>query len=160
LAAVETAAERPTRNGPLESTGKPGDRPLTVVTRTAAGTYASLSGWVERSGVGPQADLVDHHRRHRDGVPATAGPFRVELFAGFGDLVELETEQTVFVDAGQQQLAGGGGDGRFVSPPAAKSSLSSESGMRGFSSCPAPGPLLRRRGHYVLGYSITVAGLM
>ena len=82
--------------------------------------------------MGPQADLVDHHRSHRDGVPATAGPFRVELFAGFGDLVELETEQpTVFIDAGQQQLAGGGGDGRFVN-----------------------------QGHYVLGYSITVAGLM
>ena len=47
-------------------------------------------GLVERLGVGPQADLVEHHRRHRDGVAATAGPFGCQLLAGFGDLVELE----------------------------------------------------------------------
>ena len=69
--------------------------------------------------MGPQADLVDHHRRHRDGVPAAAGPLGRQLLAGLGDLVELEAEQpTVFVDAGQQQLPDGGLNGRFVNLPA------------------------------------------
>jgi hypothetical protein len=68
---------------------------------------------VERSGVGPQADLVEHHRRHRDGVPARPRPLGCQLLPGFGDLVELKAEQpTVFVDAGQQQFVDGG-FGRF-----------------------------------------------
>jgi hypothetical protein len=94
-------------NGPpgAQVKTRPGDRPLTVATQTAAGTYTSLFGLVERAGVGPQPDLVDHHRRHRDGVPAAAGPFGCQLLAGFGDLGELEGEEpTVFVDARQQQL--------------------------------------------------------
>jgi hypothetical protein len=38
-------------------------------------TKPSFTGpLVERSGVGPQPELVDHHRRHRDGVPGTTGP--------------------------------------------------------------------------------------
>jgi hypothetical protein len=36
-----------------------------------------LVGVVERAGVGPQADLVDHHARRRDGVPAQPGPIRL-----------------------------------------------------------------------------------
>jgi hypothetical protein len=34
---------------------------------------------VQRWGVGPQPDLVDHHRTHGDGVAARPGPLRVEL---------------------------------------------------------------------------------
>jgi hypothetical protein len=72
-------------------------------------------------GRGPAGGSRRHHAAHRQSVPAAAGPFRVELFAGFGDRVELETEQpAMLVDAGQQQLAGGGGDGRFVNLPAGR----------------------------------------
>ncbi len=44
-----------------------------------------------------------------------AGPFGCQLLASFGDLVELEAEQpTLLIDPREQQLEGGGGDGRFV----------------------------------------------
>jgi hypothetical protein len=39
----------------------------------------SRLGFVERAGVGPQPDLVDHHRTHSDGVAARPGPLRLEL---------------------------------------------------------------------------------
>jgi hypothetical protein len=39
--------------------------------------------------MGPQADLVDHHRRHRDRVPARPSPLRLELFGHLADFVEV-----------------------------------------------------------------------
>jgi hypothetical protein len=64
---------RPAKRPP-GCTGKPGNRPLTVATPTVGGTYVSRFGFVEGAGMGPQADLVDHHRRHGDGVAARPGP--------------------------------------------------------------------------------------
>jgi hypothetical protein len=70
-------------------------------------------------GVGPKADLVDYHRRHRDGVAAAAGPVGRQLLTRFGDLVELETEQpAMLVDPGQQQLPDRELNCRFVNLPA------------------------------------------
>jgi hypothetical protein len=71
--ARETARRRGGNNHPA---GRQNRSP----TRTASGpdirsrSPRSLARLVERSGVGPQPDLVDHHRRHRDGVPGTTGP--------------------------------------------------------------------------------------
>jgi hypothetical protein len=59
-------------------------------------------GVPEGAGVGPQSDLVDHHRRHGDGVPAGPSPLGVELFRRLGDLLELDLEQAaVLIDPGQ-----------------------------------------------------------
>jgi hypothetical protein len=79
---------RRARNGLPESTGKQGDRPRRVASPTGAGAYPLLPGFVEGTGVGPQPDLVDHHRRHRDGVPARPRPLRVELFGHCAYLLE------------------------------------------------------------------------
>ena len=83
LGVTRSGPSRRTR-GPLVVTRRPtSERPLgahatgTVrsrsVTPTAAGTYASLSGFVERAGVGSQLDFVDHYRRHRDRVAGRCG---------------------------------------------------------------------------------------
>jgi hypothetical protein len=79
---------RRARNGLPESTGKQGDRPLRVARPTGADAYPLLPGFIEGTGVGPQPDLVDHHRRHRDGVSARPRPLRVELFGHYAYLLE------------------------------------------------------------------------
>jgi hypothetical protein len=66
---------------------------------------ASRLGFVERPGVGPQADLVDHHRRHRDGVAARPRPLWRPLSGHALDLVEeLGRAGRDLVDLSRQQV--------------------------------------------------------
>jgi hypothetical protein len=56
---------------------------------------SSLPGLVERARMRQWPDLVDHHRRHRDGVPARPGRLTLEVF---GRRPDLDKELGGFVD--------------------------------------------------------------
>jgi hypothetical protein len=63
--------------GPVRSGVGGGDRTASRGRRVVPRT-PQLFVAVEREGMGPQPDLVDHHRTHRDGVPARPRPLRLE----------------------------------------------------------------------------------
>jgi hypothetical protein len=60
--------------GPGRSRGR-GRHVYEPVYRSGGGIEAATL--IERAGVGPETDLVDHHARHGDGVAARPGPLRV-----------------------------------------------------------------------------------
>jgi hypothetical protein len=67
--------------------------------------------------VGPQANLVDHHAAHRDGVPATAGPLRLELLGHFphlGDELATSTVRGALNDAASRAANGRAGEAELA----------------------------------------------
>jgi hypothetical protein len=71
-----------------------------------APTNALRSGFVEGPDVGPRPDLVDHHRRHRDGVPARPRPLRLKLLGhGPNLLEEVGGLGDELVDLGDEHVA-------------------------------------------------------
>jgi hypothetical protein len=104
-----------------------GDGPLTGRYPASRGRIrTSRFGFVDGSGVGPQADLVDHHRAHRDGVPARPGrlellghcPNRVEFARHLGgDLIDSGKEHPAYASVWHPGYLRVSGPGVLTAPP-------------------------------------------
>jgi hypothetical protein len=92
----------------------------------------SVRPLVERPGMGPQTDLIEHHRHHRDRVAARPGPLRVKLLGHLPHLLEQLGCLAVSSSTFARSMSRTFGSGMELIPP-----------------CPGGRPMRRRGPHSV-----------